>query len=147
MIVYFDTSAIIPILISEPSTTICRRLWHDADRCVSSRVAFVEAAAALAMAERQQRLTAELHDRSLANLRTLWSDLDVVEVTPRLMEAAAGFARELALRGYDALHCASAAGLNDPELLAASGDARLLAAWQQRGMMTVDTNAGSVASP
>ena len=63
MIVYFDTSAILPIVIEEPSSAVASRLWDEADRVVSSRLVYAEGRAALAMARRMNRideLTAKL---------------------------------------------------------------------------------------
>jgi uncharacterized protein len=53
---------------------------------------------------------------------------------------AADLAHHLSLRGYDAVHCASAEQLDDDDLVAASGDQRLLTAWLELGMATYDTN-------
>ena len=140
MIVYLDTSAVVPILIAEPSTDTCRRIWTDADRRVSSRLTHVEVAAALAMAERQARIATEEHDQALTNLAEIWPDVDLVDLTPELVVSASSLARSQALRGYDAVHCASAIELKDAEMVAASGDARLLAAWRELGVGVIDTN-------
>lgn len=53
---------------------------------------------------------------------------------------AAGLAMTHGLRGYDATHCAAAVAVNDPELVAASGDGRLLGAWQAEGVTVRDLN-------
>lgn len=139
MIVYFDTSAVVPILIAEPSTVTCRRLWDDADRRVSSRLTYVETAAALAMAERRRRISSDEHDVAWANFVEIWPDLDVMDLSPELADSAADLARSSALRGYDAVHCATAAQLNDPDLVAAAGDGQLLAGWRSAGVAVVDT--------
>jgi predicted nucleic acid-binding protein len=140
LIVYLDTSAVIPILIAEPTTDACRRIWDDADRRISSRLTYVEVAAELAMAERQGRISSVEQDEALSKLAEMWPDVDVVEATAELATSAAEIARSLALRGYDAVHCASAAEVNDPELVAATGDARLLAAWRELGIAVFDTH-------
>ncbi len=140
MIVYLDTSAVVPILIAEPSTEVCRRIWDDADRRLSSRLTYVEAAAALAMAERQGRISAEEYDDAWSNFVEIWPDVDVVDLTAELAATAAGLARTQTLRGYDAVHCASAVELNDPDLVAAAGDERLLAAWRSLSVAVLDTN-------
>ncbi|CFD45369.1 twitching motility protein PilT [Mycobacterium tuberculosis] len=44
------------------------------------------------------------------------------------------------MRGYDAVHCASAEQLDDDEVVAAAADQRLLTAWLGLGMGTYDTN-------
>lgn len=141
MIAYFDTSALIPLVLNEPSTDLCRRIWHDADHCVTSRVTYVETAAALAMAERQGRITTRQHDASWSNILTIWPELDIVEVTSALSTAAADVARSLGLRGYDAIHAASAHAVADDTLVAAAGDRHLLHAWRLLGLAVIDTNA------
>lgn len=140
MILYLDTSAVVPILITEPSTQACRRIWDDADRRVTSRLTFVETAAALAMAQRQGRMSTTEHEGAWANFVDIWSKIDVVDLSAELSTTAAGLAQTLALRGYDAVHCASAAVINDGELVAAAGDAHLLQAWRSLGLAVIDTN-------
>jgi len=46
--VYFDTSAIVPIVIEEPSSKVASRLWDEADRVVSSCLVYAEGRAASA---------------------------------------------------------------------------------------------------
>ena len=70
----------------------------------------------------------------------LWDQIDVVEIGDALARQAAELAHRLALRGYDAVHCAAAHQLTDPELVAVTGDRRLLDAWHQLGLATVDVN-------
>lgn len=139
MIVYVDTSAVVPILIDEPSTDVCRRVWDDADRRISSRLTYVETAAALAMAVRLGRISTSQYDDAWSSFVEIWPDVDIVDLTADLAASAAEFARSLELRGYDAVHCASAAELSEPHLVAAAGDAHLLAAWRSLGVAVLDT--------
>lgn len=140
MIAYLDTSAVIPILIAEPSTVRCRRVWMDADRLVSSRLAYVEVGAALAAAERHGRISAGEHHAAWATFNGMWPDVDVVEISDEIARTAAGFARTQALRGYDSVHCASAHAIADPDVVAVGGDSVLLAAWQSVGLAVLDAN-------
>jgi predicted nucleic acid-binding protein len=135
---YLDTSALVPLLVAEPGSAACRRFWDDADDVVASRLTYVEAAAALAAATRGGRLTDGQHGEALGLLERLWAELDVVEVDESLVRHAAKLADRFALRGYDAVHCASAAQLDDEDLVAATGDARLLRAWAELGISTFD---------
>jgi uncharacterized protein len=57
VIAYFDTSAVMPLLIAEPGSDRAAALWDGADRVVSVRLVYPEARAALAQAERLGRLT------------------------------------------------------------------------------------------
>ena len=70
---------------------------------------------------------------------SLWAEVDVAEIDEMLVRRAALMARRFALSGDDAVHCASAAQLDDDGVVAASGDQRLLAAWAASGMATFDS--------
>lgn len=140
MIGYLDTSALIPLLVAEPSSIACRRFWDSADAVATSRLSYVEAAAALAQAARLNRLTVGEHQRCLRMLGDRWLELAVIEIDDELVRAAAKLAHRYALRGYDAMHCAAALQLADPELVAATGDRALLAAWSTAGLTTYDVN-------
>lgn len=141
MIGYLDTSVFVPLLVAEPGTEACRRFWDDADAAVSSRLAYVETAAALAQARRMDRLTDDEHNEALELLERLWSEIVIAEVDERVVSRAAVLARRFALRGYDAVHCASAEQLADEDVVAASGDHHQLAAWTGLDMATFDSNA------
>jgi predicted nucleic acid-binding protein len=86
------------------------------------------------------RLTARAHSSGLRRLDELWEQVDVIEIDDALSRRAGALASRLALRGYDAVHCASAEQLDDPDLVAASGDAQLLQAWRTLGISTFDPN-------
>ncbi|WP_433628325.1 type II toxin-antitoxin system VapC family toxin [Nocardia sp. CA-120079] len=141
MIGYLDTSAFVPLLVSEPSSAACRRFWDDADAVVSSRLLYAETVAALAQAHRMARLNDLQYASCRRLLDQLWLQLEIVEVDEGSVRRAAELADLLALRGYDAVHCASAEQLEDTDLVVASGDKRLLDAWKSLGLATFDTNA------
>jgi predicted nucleic acid-binding protein len=141
-----DTSVFVPLLVAETSSEACRRFWDDTDATVSSRLAYAETAAALAQARRMHRLADHEHDAALALLDRLWSEIDIAEVDEIVVRRAAELARRFALRGYEAVHCASAEQLDDDDVVAASGDQQLLAAWSALGMATFDSNAPSEPS-
>jgi hypothetical protein len=139
VICYFDTSAFVPLLISEPGSGFCRELWEASDAVVTCRLLYVETAAALAQAERLRRLSGREHGEALRRLRLLWPEFDVIEADAALADRAAELARAQALRGYDAVHCASAEALDDDDLVLASGDRAVLKACTDLGIATADT--------
>lgn len=141
MILYVDTSALVPLLVDEPTSAGCGELWDGADSVTSTRLAYIEAVAALAHAERMGRIAASAVRGGRSVLDDLWSVVDVIELDQALMAYAADLAIAHGLRGYDATHCAAAIAANDAELVAASGDTRLLAAWRAEGVAVRDTNA------
>lgn len=143
MIVYFDTSALLPIVIEEPTSATASRLWDDADRVVSSRLVYVEGRAALAMARRMDRLDEHQLRTAVEDFEAVHEQLDFIEVTENLVGEAGALAEQFGLRGYDAVHLASARLLNDPELVLAAGDQTLLGAARAAGIATADLNSRS----
>ncbi|WP_350227102.1 type II toxin-antitoxin system VapC family toxin [Barrientosiimonas endolithica] len=77
-----------------------------------------------------------------SRLTEIWPDVDVVEVDTQLLATAAELTSEFSLRGYDAVHCASAKLIDDPDLVVAAGDAQLLDAWSRLGLAVLDVNQG-----
>lgn len=140
MIIYLDTSAVVPLLISEPSSASCHQIWHASDDATTSRLTYVETAAALAQALQNERMTPGQHQASLTLLDALWAQCDVVDLDHSVAVTAASLAHEYGLRGYDAVHCASAVQLRDDDLVAVAGDRRLLDAWAALGLDTFDVN-------
>lgn len=139
MIGYLDTSAFVPLLVEEPTSTACRRFWDDADTLVSTRLLYVETSASLALARRIGRLGPGQLDRCRSVLEVLWQAVELLELDVDLMRTGSRLAHEHALRGYDAVHCAAAWLVNDADVVAASGDRQLLTAWSNLGVMTYDT--------
>ena len=141
MIAYLDTSAIVPLLIEEESSPLCRRLWEAADAVACSRLGYVEAAAALARATHLGRMDSAQETESLDRLELVWAELAVLPVDDPLVRDAAALARTHALRGYDAVHCAAALRVAGGDTVAVTGDRDLLAAWRSEGLQVVDTRA------
>ena len=113
MIAYFDTSALIPLVIEEPGSLRAGRVWDLADHLTSVRLIYTEARAALAQAERMGRLSsADLAD-ALDALEGLYGQLDLLEVDDLLVRRAGELAQHHALRGYDAIHLAAAERVHD----------------------------------
>lgn len=100
-------------------------LWEEADRRVSSRLLYPEARAALAAAERAQRLEVPASAAAHVELERLWDELEEVELSLDLTRRAGDLSRELALTGGDAVHLATAEAVVDSDDLMACTDARL----------------------
>jgi uncharacterized protein len=139
VIVYFDTSAFVPLLVTEAGTPLARELWDSADEVVSTRLLYVEAAAALARARRMGRITDRNQRAALDSLADLWRDFRVIEVDETMTRRAAELTDLHALRGYDAVHCASAERIDAPDLVVASGDKDVLTACTELGLATALT--------
>ncbi len=136
MIAYLDTSALVPLLVAEPTSERCRRVWDRSEAVLTVELSYVEASAALARAQRMGRLTAVQHGEALRR----WDQVVALPVETTLVRAAAGLAAVHGLRGYDAVHCAAALRHADSEVVATAGDRSLLDAWRAAGLAVVDTS-------
>lgn len=134
MIVYFDTSAIIPLLIDEPGSASAAALWDSADHVVSVRLLYAEARAALAQAERMGRITPSDGGALTEEVDRLYTQLDLMEIDDTLVRRAGELAQGFGLRGYDAVHLAGAERLDDADLVLAAGDTALLDAAVELGV-------------
>jgi predicted nucleic acid-binding protein len=145
MILYLDTSSFVPLFVDEPGSGLCRQLWDAAQDVVSTRLLWVETYAALAQAHRLGRLTADGFGRSKQMAEFFLERMMFLDVDKALAQSAARFAEKFALRAFDAIHCAAAYSLETPDLVAASGDRKLVNAWLECGLNATDTAAGQPA--
>jgi hypothetical protein len=90
------------------------------------------------MARRLDRIDERGLREAVDDFESLHDQLDVIEVTEGLIREAGGLAEQLSLRGYDAVHLASAKLVDDPEMVLAAGDQSLLAAARAAGIATAD---------
>lgn len=122
-IVYFDSSALVKLLVEEDGSDLAATLWDGCDAAVSSRLAYPEVRAALAAAGRAHRLDPADQARAEAAWEDYWSATRAVELTELVTAHAGELASQHALRGADAVHLAS---------LLAVGTNTLFAVWDQR---------------
>jgi uncharacterized protein len=134
VIAYFDTSAIVPLVVHEATTEVCNRLWNESTRVVSVRLIYPEARAALARAGRMGRLTRSQLNAAVVELDSLIEEVDVIELSPDIARLAGHLAQKHGLRGYDAVHLAAALAVADDDLVLVTGDLDLAAAAQTAGI-------------
>jgi hypothetical protein len=134
-LVYFDSSALVKLVVEEAGSSLVALLWDGCDAALASRLAYPEVRAALAAAGRN-------HDLDDDELRTaeqawdeFWAATRPVELSPAVERHAGELAREHGLRGADAVHLASALAIGDPDLIIAVWDRRLRA-----GALSAGTN-------
>ena len=113
MILYLDSSALAKRYLSEVGSADVERLVAGAELVATSVITRVEVSAALARARRQKLLGAG----PAARLRTLfashWGSLVRLSLLESTVERADSLAWELDLRGFDAVHLASAMSWRD----------------------------------
>ena len=134
MIAYFETSALIKLAIEGPGSDAAGATWDGADSVVTSRLSYAEARAALAAARRAGRLSPAGLIEAKGTVEARFGELDVVEVGRELVRCASDLAELHGLRGYDAVHLASALALEEIQLVLVTWDRDLADAGATEGV-------------
>lgn len=141
-VVYFDSSALVKLLISEEGSDLVEELWDGCDAAVSSRLAYPEVCAALSAVERRNLMTRiEISDAATA-WEMYWGAMRLVELNANVATNAGGLARYLMLRGADAVHLASALEVGTDDLVVAVWDRQLHAASITAGLRVAPASIG-----
>jgi uncharacterized protein len=139
LIAYFDTSALVPLLVEEDGSTRASLMWDEADRIAGVRLVYAEAHAALASARRSGRIEARGLRHAVGELMRLYDQIDVVEASDVLVRRAGVLAEEYALRGYDAVHLAGAETIAGEDSVLVAGDGLLCRAAESLGIAVAHT--------
>jgi hypothetical protein len=133
-IVYFDSSALVKLVVEEDGSDVAAALWDGADAVISSGLAYPEVRAALAAARRDERISARSLRTAKEEWEQFWGALAIVESRRSVLVDAGGVAERYRLRGYDAVHLASAMTIPSPHMLMAVWDDRLRGAAFEAGL-------------
>lgn len=114
-------------------------LWGARLAAASSILCYPEGRAALAGAHRGCRLSATGYGRAREEFESLQSELVLVGIDGQLARGAGELAEEHKLRGYDALHLASALALGT-DITLVTWDEDLKRAAAQRGCAVAPTD-------
>lgn len=140
MILYLDTSALVKLYVREAGSVLVRRATEASEAAATSAVAYAEARAAFARLSRERRASRMLHRKRVAQLDRDWEHYVVVELTPAVARRSGELAEVHALRGFDAIHLASALWLQSaysPELAFIAFDRPLMNAAAAAGLAGV----------
>jgi hypothetical protein len=108
VICYFDTSALLKLLVDEPDAQHVRGVYRDARSVCTHGIAYVEILAGLGKAERMGRIPDQLMPRLLEQVDRLWAQIDVVQLDEMMSRRAGQLALRHDLRAFDAVHLAAA---------------------------------------
>jgi uncharacterized protein len=134
-LVYFDSSALVKLVIDEAGTELAIDLWDGCDAVLASRLAYPEVRAALAALARNHDLDADQLTSAEDAWERYWAAVRSVELTPAVERRAGDLAGQHGLRGADAVHLASALAIGDPDLVVAVWDRRLHAGARAAGTL------------
>ncbi len=108
MILYLDTSALVKLYVPETDSVKITELVDAAEMPSTSRIAYAEARAAFARKRREKAVTLRDYRIIVQDFDNDWETFFIVDVSDALIKRAGQLAETFALRGYDAVHLASA---------------------------------------
>lgn len=119
------------LVVSEDGSGLARELWASREQIASSILSYPEGRAALSAARRARRLTTSSHAKAVAEFESAQRELRLLGLDRTLTRHAGELADRFGLRGYDALHLASALALVGDAVAVVSWDRQLRqAAWR-----------------
>lgn len=141
-LVYFDSSALVKLVLDEGGSDLAAALWNACDVALSSRLAYPEVCAALAAAGRNHDVTESEASSAASDWEQFWSSMRPVELSADVARSAGSLAATHHLRGADAVHLASALALGSTDLTVAVWDKRLHAGAAAVGLAVAPSTLG-----
>ena len=105
---YLDTSALVKLYLDEPGRKAVTAAVSGAAVVATQEIAYIEANAAFARAERERRLDNVQLERLRSDFDCDWPNYLVLKISQPLLERAVKLVDSFALRAYDAIHLAAA---------------------------------------
>lgn len=108
MILYLDTSALVKLYVEEVGSQEVKALVEETQIISTSRVAYVEARAGVARKFREGGLSKEEYSQLIESFERDWDNYFIVEVSESVAKLSGELVNRHPLRGFDAIHLASA---------------------------------------
>ena len=108
MIVYLDTSSLVKIYVEEEGSASVTKLISSSTASATSVIAYAESRAAFSRRMREGVFTKGEYRNLLLTFERDWINYMQVKVSQNLIQLAGNLAEKHALRGFDAIHLASA---------------------------------------
>ncbi len=144
MILYLDTSAIVKKYFAEQGSKTVVSLWKNSEAVASSFVAYSETLCAIYRKQRESAVTLDVDfSKIIADFEKDWKKFIKIAVNDSLNKIIGKIARNHRLRGFDAIHLASALILKsniDSNILFACHDNLLLQSAIREGLSVPDLN-------
>jgi len=141
VILYCDTSALIKRYVEESGTEYVDTLWKNSWCVSTSVVAFAEAMSAFGRKLREGLLSRKEHITTVKKFKADYGHLILVPLDNNLNSVMEGLFNKHPLRGFDAIHLASAlvfANLKETDLFFACFDYALNKAAQKEGLKIIN---------
>jgi predicted nucleic acid-binding protein len=140
MILYLDTSALVKRYFEEKYSVEVITAWKSALAISTSAVAYAELVAAVYRKAAEVRVKKSLIQKIMGAFQEDWPSFIIVEVDNRLNETIHKVIANYNLRGFDAIHLASALAVGSAiadDFLFACYDERLRQAARAEGLNTM----------
>ena len=131
MILYLDTSVLVKRYVMEAYSGALDSLWSEAEVVAVSEVGYAEAVAAFARKFRERHISRRVLNSLIRDFKADWKALLHVIVSDDVNDKCEALILKHGLRGFDAIHLASAAILKKrlkEDVLFCCADQRLLEA-------------------
>ena len=113
MILYLDTSSLVKLYVEEAFSAAVEDLVGSAEIAGTSLIAYTEARAAFARRLRENVFSSKDYSRLCSQFELDWENFLAIHVTREIVRMAGDLAEKHSLRGYDAVHLASAVMLRE----------------------------------
>ena len=113
MFLYLDTSSLVKLYVEEEDSAKVADLANASKVAATSIIAYTEARAAFAGRFRERAFSEKTYRRLISFFNKDWKNYLIVRVTEELVQRAGDLAEKHALRGFDAIHLASAVTLRE----------------------------------
>ena len=140
MMVYLDTSSLVKLYVEEIDSEKIRNFAHNAAAVSTSKIAYAEARAAFARKRKEEEFSLKILRRIVEDLNRDWESYFVIEITDGLIRFAGDIAEKYLLRGFDAIHLASAVHLKNKissDIHFSSYDTRLNQSAEKEGILVL----------
>ena len=128
---YFDTSALIKRFVEEKGSALVTDLIDRESPMATAKIAYVETYSGFTRKLREKQLSAAQYSRACQQFESEWPAYVRVDTRDEILQLARDLIRRHPLRGFDAIHLASALTLKKAlgeEVIFAAADIRLLQA-------------------
>ena len=137
-ILYLDTSALVKQYVQERGSREVQDLIRTAEHAGTSQITRTEMAAALARATRMGLIPVTEGQSAWNGFLKDWASITRLKVSGQIIEQSGDLAWKYPLRGYDALHLASAVLWQETletQIILATFDRELWSAGRQAGLI------------
>jgi len=108
MILYLDTSDLVKLYVEEEKSTKIRDSVSTCGVVATSIISYAEVRAAFARKFREGGLKEKFYRQFINDLDKDWENYFVLNLTENIVKSAGSLCEKYGLRGFDALHLASA---------------------------------------